>query len=85
MGEPSLLTLADVWRADDDEVRHEGGEAGREAGLRHETELQLVQAHGLVVAPPVPPCSDTRRSDLRFCPRKIDLIMWEDHISEHFC
>ena len=51
-----LFTLVDVWRADDDEVRDERGESGCEAGLRHEAELELVEAHGLVVAPPIPSC-----------------------------
>ena len=50
------FTLVDVWRADDDEVGDEGGESGCEAGLRHEAELELVEADGLVVAPPVPSC-----------------------------
>ena len=49
-----FVTLADVGRADDDEVGDEGGESGGEAGLRHETELELVEAHRLVVAPPIP-------------------------------
>ena len=51
-----LCTLVDVRRADDDEVRDERGESGCEAGLRHEAELELVEAHGLVVAPPIPSC-----------------------------
>lgn len=52
--EAGLVTLADVGRADDDEVGDEGGESGGEAGLRHEAELELVEAHRLVVAPPIP-------------------------------
>ena len=49
-----FVTLADVGRADNDEVGDEGGESGGEAGLRHEAELELVEAHRLVVAPPIP-------------------------------
>ena len=51
-----LFTLVDVRRTDDDEIRDERGEAGSETGLRHEAELELVEAHGLVVAPPIPSC-----------------------------
>ena len=54
MLEAEFVPLADVWRADDDEVGDEGGESGGEAGLRHEAELELVEAHRLVVAPPIP-------------------------------
>ena len=50
----SVLTFAQVRRGDDDEVGDEGGESGRETGLRDEAEFQLVQTDRLVVASPIP-------------------------------